>query len=453
MKILLVYPGMTECGFDSYGKGMESSWLSHGLCSISAYLKNIGHTVKLLDLRRLKGWEDFSMQVEEYNPDIAGITIMSVDYNPAMKSIELIKEVNSNIKTVVGGAHPTLMLNEIETNPKIDYIILGEGEISFAELIEKIKNGQSGDRVIQGIKPDLDKLPFADRDIFGASEYPLPIKGFESPFVTLIAGRGCVYNCKFCQPAEKIIFGNKVRRRSASNVIEELKILREKYRFESWMVHDDCLTEDRAWVEEFAEKYRENKFTQIFACQSRADIICRNEETVKLLHDAGLRLFFIGFESGNQRVLNFLRKGTKVEHNYKAAEICKKYDIKIWANYMMGIPTETKEEVMDTVNMIKKIKPDVKSPAFYTPHPGSDLFKYCEENNLSLITSHNSYRRNPTEAKIKGVDYIFLNKAMNKSLGAKAIIKNSSIVVNYIRPILGRYPNFKKTLQKIINMI
>ena len=83
---------------------------------------------------------------------------------------------------------------------------------------------------------------------------------------------------------------------------------------------------------------------------------------------------------------------------------------------MLGIPTETKEEVMDTVRMIKKIKPDVRSPAFYTPHPGSDLYKYCIENNLSLIKSHSEYRRNPYGEKVKGVDYNFLRKARDESL-------------------------------------
>ena len=101
--------------------------------------------------------------------------------------------------------------------------------------------------------------------------------------------------------------------------------------------------------------------------------------------------------------------------NLKAAEICKKYKIKIWANYMMGIPTETKEEVMDTVNMMKKIKPDIYSPAFYTPHPGSDLYEYCVKHDLSLVKDHAAYARN-RQPKIKGVDYDFLNRAMEESL-------------------------------------
>ena len=136
-----------------------------------------------------------------------------------------------------------------------------------------------------------------------------------------------MYNCSFCQPAEKMIFGKNVRRRSPSNVIEELKILREKYKFKTLMIHDDCLTEDKKWIIEFCKLYRENDFNAKIICQSRADIICRNEDTIKLMAETGLGMLLIGFESGNQRVLNFLRKGTKVEHNFKAAEICRKYGL------------------------------------------------------------------------------------------------------------------------------
>jgi radical SAM superfamily enzyme YgiQ (UPF0313 family) len=82
---------------------------------------------------------------------------------------------------------------------------------------------------------------------------------------------------------------------------------------------------------------------------------------------------------------------------------------------MLGLPTETQEEVMETISMLKEIDPDYYSPAFYTPHPGSDLYDYCVENDLSLITSHDQYRRNPTETKIRGQDYEFLMWAVEES--------------------------------------
>ncbi|MFH1453837.1 MAG: radical SAM protein [Armatimonadota bacterium] len=422
MKVVLIYPGITSCGFKSKDKSSESTWISHGLCYLGANAVSHGYEVELIDLRRLNGWDHFIKEIERINPSVAGITMMTVDYEPAMEAVKIIKDKLPQIKIIAGGVHPTIGINELKEDPRIDHIITGEGEISFVELLNDIKDNKNAPKVIQGKTPELDKLPMADRNLFTLREQPIGGQ-LPEPFFTLIAGRGCIYNCSFCQPAEKLIFGKKVRRRSVDNVIEELKYIRDNYGFNSFLIHDDCLTEDRDWIMEFCRKYKENGFKQTFACQSRADIICRNEDMVKELADAGLSLFLIGFESGNQRILNFLRKGTKVEHNLKAAKICRKYNIRIWANYMMGIPTETKEEVLDTVNMIKEIAPDVYSPAYYTPHPGSDLFEYCEKHGLSLVKDHSGYRRNATEPKIKDVDYVFLDKAVEDSMRQTPVIK------------------------------
>jgi radical SAM superfamily enzyme YgiQ (UPF0313 family) len=226
--------------------------------------------------------------------------------------------------------------------------------------------------------------------------------------------------------------------------MRELKELRERYRFASFMFHDDCLTEDRHWVTEFCRLYQEEGFTQPFFCQSRADIIVRHPDMVAIMADVGLKGYFIGFESGNQRVLNLLRKGTKVEQNYRAAEICRQHGLVIWANYMLGVPTETREEVMDTVNMIREIDPDYHSPAFFTPHPGTDLFDYVMKHDLSLIDDYDSYRRNPTEPKVKGQDYEFLTWALNHSQRRKP----ANLIRRGARSFWRRYGDPTKYVRK-----
>lgn len=413
--LTFIYPGIVGCGFGSFGKNVDSSWISHGLAILSACLKKEGLNCELIDLRRLSTWKDFEKIIKKIKPEIVGITMMSVDYNPAIKSAELIKNINPKTRIIVGGPHPTLATEEVKRQKVFDYIVTGEGEIVLPEIIKKIKKGKKSTKVINGQKPDLEKIPFADRELFGAFEVPI-VRELPKPFVSIIAGRGCLYNCSFCKPAEDKLFGRPVRRRSVENVIKELKILRDKYHFKSLMIHDDCLTEDRQWVIKFCQKYKEEGFKQPFVCQSRADIICQNHDMVKLMSEAGLYMYLIGFESGNQRVLNFIRKGTTVQQNLRAADICRKYKVRIWANYMLGLPTETKEEARDTVKLIQKIKPDYFSPAFYTPHPGSDLFTYCEKNNLSLIKNHDQYRRDPYGEKIKGQDYEFLTRAKELSM-------------------------------------
>lgn len=412
--VTFIYAGIVGCGFGSFGRSVDSSWLSHGLSILSACLQEGNLTTHLVDLRRLSGWREFKKEIKGIEPEIVGLTMMSVDFNPVLKSIELIKKINATTKIIVGGPHPTLATKEVASCREIDYIVLGEGEIVLPKLVRNLQRGRKVKRIIQGTRPNLDKIPFADRELFGAFEVPI-VPELPTPFVSIIAGRGCAYNCNFCKPAEDILFGRPVRRRGVRNVIAELKMLRDQYDFRSLMIHDDCLTEDRDWVIEFCRQYQKENFRQPFVCQSRPDIICRNENMVALMAKAGLYMYLVGFESGNQRVLNFIRKGTIVEQNLKAAQICRRHGVRIWANYMAGLPTETQEEVMDTVAMIKKIKPDYYSPAFFTPHPGSDLYEYCRKHRLSLIKSHDQYRRDPTGPKIKGQDYHFLKEAIRES--------------------------------------
>jgi anaerobic magnesium-protoporphyrin IX monomethyl ester cyclase len=425
MRTTLVYPGITGKGFDSLGQGMDSGWISHGLAILAACAKEQGSEVNLLDLRALHAWDDYRNELLARRPDVVGVSMMSVDYNPAIRCLEIARQALPDAVTVVGGPHPTLLLDEVKDNPNIDHIFLGEAEITFPAFLARQERGDPSERVIPCIHTDLDTIPFADHEFFleewrkwgyhlESPEAPFVAES-PLPFVTIIAGRGCIYNCSYCQPAERQIFGWQVRRRSVPNVLAELTALRDRYHFNSFMFHDDCLTEDRDWVIAFCQAYRDAGFSQPFFCQSRADIIVKNEDMVKIMAAAGLRGYLIGFESGSDRVLRFIRKGTKRAQNLEAARICRKYGISIWANYMMGLPTETKEEVLETISMLKEIDPDYYSPAFYTPHPGSDLYTYCMEHDLSLIKNHDSYRRNPDEAKIKGVDYTWLRWAVGES--------------------------------------
>jgi radical SAM superfamily enzyme YgiQ (UPF0313 family) len=165
MKVTLIYPGITDCGFAS-SKGNEGSWINHGLCQLSASLKTKGHPVELIDLRRLTGWDDFERRVKDTDLGVVGITVMSVDYQVAKKCAEIIKKNKPRTQIVVGGPHPSIMPEEFEGKGFADCVFMGEGEVTFPELVNALKDGGSLPAKIRGVPPDLDKIPFADRGAF-----------------------------------------------------------------------------------------------------------------------------------------------------------------------------------------------------------------------------------------------------------------------------------------------
>lgn len=417
MKISLIFPGVIEHGFNSVKKP-HGNWMNHGLALISASLKKQGHQVDLIDLRELSGWDEFEAQIQSFDSMVVGITMMSLDFEPALQAAKIIKKHRPNVKILVGGPHPSICPEEVSACEEFDFIFKGEAEKSIPQLMEKIEKGEVFPRIISGeISHNLDDIEWADRDLFHFQETSIFPKVLPDPFVTLIASRGCRYNCNYCQPSERLIFGNKVRRRSPRDIVNELKYLQQKYHFNSFMIHDDCLTEDRKWVMEFCQKLKEAGIHKPFFAQSRADIICKHPDMIRALKLAGLEVLIVGFESGSDRVLKFLRKGCTRKQNLQAASICRKLEIKVWANYMLGLPTETKQEALETLSMLKKIKPYHCSPAFYTPHPGSDLYEMGEKMGLHFDhADHSLYCRGDFKPKIKGVDYQFLQELLRKSV-------------------------------------
>jgi anaerobic magnesium-protoporphyrin IX monomethyl ester cyclase len=375
---------------------------------------------------------------------------MTVDYAPGVEAARRAKRILPDVRTVVGGIHPTLCPQEMLEVEEIDHVITGEGEFALVELAREVHAGRRGERQMAGTAPDLNALPYEMREVFDIQvSLRHPLQPLRPPFVTLITGRGCLYNCSFCQPAERSLFGRKVKRRSVAHVMGELEGLREKYRFASMLIDDDCLTEDPDWVMAFCDAYQGAGFHQKFFCQSRADIIVRREPMIRRMKEAGLSGVFIGFESGSERLLRLLRKGCKLEHNYEAARILKDIGVNIWANIMVGIPTETKEEALATFKMLEDLDPEFFSPSFFTPHPGSDLYDWCVERDLCLIRDHASFRRNPTEAKIKGIDYGFLREQLERAHARRRVKHFFNRVkwkVNRMAPPSPRIPSPSRSL-------
>ncbi len=415
MRIVLVYPGMGVLGFDQREMGSgESHWIQHGLASIGAYLKSQGHEVNLVDMRVCVSWEDAIFRIGEYHPEVIGVSCSCLDYKYVKDLMVLLRSKIESVITVVGGILPSIDTKEASTM-LADYIITGEGEITFGKLVNNGIMRHESPVVIPGERPDLDSLPFADRELFEYSrELCFGMANETPPIVTMIAGRGCCFGCLYCQPAESAVFGGKFRMRSPENVIEELKQLREKYHFNSITWWDDTFTINPKWINRFCDLYERNGFKASMLACCRADIICNNKQMIERLASVGMKCFIIGFESGSQRLLDFISKGTTVDQNFQAAKICRKYGIEIMGTFMMGLPTETQDESLDTARMLREINPEYPMVFYFTPIPGTKLYEYCKENRLILREDRFDIERTSQyDPKIKGVDYAFIEAIRN----------------------------------------
>ena len=411
MKITLVHPLSGLVSYADNRMTLENNFISLGLCYLASELKSKEYQVSLIDARRYQNEYEILYKILEFSPDIIGFHCQCISYNFVKHMSELIKARYGNKhKICVGGIHPTLKPDDFEF---ADYIFCGEGEKTFTERIGNL----DGDKVIQCERvEDLDNIRFPDREIY--RDYKGKIQNkvvplMEMPLVDIIIGRGCVYDCLFCQPSERKLFG-KMRMRSVDNVIEELKELYSRYQFKSVFIHDDTFTWNKKWLDSFFGAVSNLDFKFKFICQGTVRDLANGDELIKKMKSAGLETIIIGFESGSQRILDFIGKKVNVEDNIGVAEILKQNGIKIWANYMLGIPTETREDIDETLKMIKEIEPEHRSPSFFTPHIGTYLYDYCIENNLILTNDYDKQHRYPNEAKIKNIDYKYIVEKMRE---------------------------------------
>ena len=411
-----------------------------GLAYLSAHLKANGHDVSLIDLRTLTGWEEYEERLREEKPDWLGVSVMSIELGISREAALRAKNILPNILCVAGGSHPTSNPEDlIGQEYGFDYVIKGEGEVSFPELI---KNPDQFDSVFWGKSINLDNVLIADRTIWDdfqqrtmTDPFGLPGYRFPLPFAEIINIRGCPYQCSFCfGPGEQNMYtkettGGKrianIRGRSVENVMQELHFLCDTYGVKSVMFHDDHFLMSKAWCLDFCQALHEHGFVDAglkWVTSIKADAICKHEDVIHKMGEAGLEMLIIGYESFSPRVLKWFNKTATREQNLEAAKICKEAGIKVWANYILGVPTDTgwhPEDDLMTVGAVLETDPMHYSPSFLTAVPGSPLYDYYKDNDLILgdMSAESLGERGPLAAKLKGVDYDFLSSIVVTDAG------------------------------------
>lgn len=269
----------------------------------------------------------------------------------------------------------------------MDYVLLGEAEYTLLELLQALKgqqplstipglvylqDGQLLRTAKRAVATDLDRLPFPAWDLVDVEQYRQAwISRYGYFSINFATTRGCPYKCNWCA---KPIYGNRYNARTPRNVFEELRALHARYGFDHIWFCDDIFGLKPGWVKEFAALLQEAGMKIRFKIQSRADLLI-NDAQVKPLADAGCETVWMGAESGSQKILDAMDKGTTVQQIGQATRMLKAQGIEVAFFIQFGYLGETKEDIEKTLDMIETLKPDIIGISVSYPLPGTAFFE------------------------------------------------------------------------------
>jgi radical SAM superfamily enzyme YgiQ (UPF0313 family) len=376
---------------------------------LSAIAKKEGHDVKLLNIttvfrdgltREFKRLAKFFSsdnvmfkKLEAYQPDLIAFSVTTFDYQRALHYAEIFKKICPNAKIVFGGIHVSSVPEVVIANDFIDYVVIGEGEIAFSEIIKHIEKGNSSEPIVNtwyksednaiikgrqiGFIQDLDSLPHFDKEIW---EEISPIKSY---YLTMTS-RGCPYNCSYCFnhffkdiPDEK---SNYIRRRSVKHVLEELAAAKEKYHISVIEFWDDIFIFDKKWLKEFLEAYKK-EIGIPFKCYIHVNLF--DEEIAIWLKDAGCKWVDFGIQNINEEYRKTHLKRNETNANIiNALRILKKHKIVSFADYIVALPGDIKEHYEEARLFFIENMPDIIEPYWMSYHPKTEIIEKGFEHNV-----------------------------------------------------------------------
>ncbi len=430
MKILFLVPPETESLESSVPKALEGGkgyYPKLGLMYVAAYYEKVsGNTPVFIDCPPENVSEaDLLTRFKEIQPDLVAMSIMTFNLLDALQSARVLKRENPNVKICLGGPHVNMYPKETLNLPEIDYVVFGEGEPIFTQLATTLdKEGGDSDALksIKGlgwkrdgvahINPaetellDLDTLPNPARHLVDVSKY-VHIIGEGRQFFTIQATRGCPAACSFCD-IRKTTF----RCRSAENVVEEIEELVAMGVDDLFFV-DDTITINKKNLLKICELIVERGIKINYKISARVDTV--TPELLAALKRSGCYRIHYGIESATPRHLAYLQKGQTPEKVERACKWTRQAGIGFFAYMMIGIPHETREEMMATVDLAKRLKPDYAQFSICTPYPKTELYFEMLKEGIVTEDYWQRFAENPTpQFKIKFWNKDFTEEELRK---------------------------------------
>lgn len=385
MKVLLINPLTLE---DS----MVNITPNLGLGYLAAALKNNGFDVEIWDgVKKEMTKQKLEQRLKQLDYDVAGFQAYTRSVREVQDCLEKVKSINPEVITIIGGPHSSGDPEGSMKYLKTDYAFRGEAEIGLVQLLKKLSGGENtpfeeinnliwknnGEVVCNPLKPieNLDIVGIPAWDMINPNDYPYaPIGAFSKkyPLTSISTTRGCPYHCTFC--ANNTIMGRKVRARSTEIVLQEMELLHDKYGIREFQIIDDNFTSRKALTLGVCKGIIDRGWDISLSFPNGVRLSTLDEEILALLERAGCYSLGLGIESGSPATLKNMRKAQSVDEiREKVNLIHRVTKIRTTGFFIIGYPTETKDDILQTINLSKELPINRAQFTICLPVPGSEM--------------------------------------------------------------------------------
>ena len=351
-----------------------------GALYLTSYLQHNNVNAEIADLNIIKRWKKKVVDIISEEPNFIALSSNVANFSNTLYIANLIKTYNSNIKIIVGGPHPSSIPERYLRNKNIDVVCVGEGERTLYEYVTRGENVEglmlrkNGTLFFTGNRnliEDVDKIPFPSLEQVDITKYSYLFQK-QKPISNIITSRGCPYHCTFCLHS---VYGHKWRARSPKNVVDEMKWQVNELGVKELCIWDDNFSFDLKRVEKICALIKEENLNFSWQCSSglRVDRITKN--VLKKMKDAGCYIVIIAPDTGDPYVLKKIQKSFTLEDAERAIKWCKELNLLVPLYIMMGFPFETLKNVKNSLQFIKKVKPDIISIHKFYPFPKTQIVK------------------------------------------------------------------------------
>lgn len=382
-KILLMTPPYHTGIIEITGK-----WPPLNLLYLAGALRQFNYQIDIYDaMTKNHTLTEIEAYIRSSSPQIIITGAYTSSINAALETLALVKKINPDIITILGGVHATFCFEEIlrQHHDIVDFIVLGEGEVTVCELLEAIKNNLDLG-LIKGIAyrqkgciqrtadreqiADLDSLKPA-WDLLDWSDYRYRVTDRRLALVS--SSRGCNHQCRFC--SQHKFWRGTYRQRSPENLVAELEYLNKTHQVEMSMFSDEYATLDRKRWEKILDLLIEKNLGMHFSIETRAEDIIRDQDILWKYKKAGFMHVYVGVESTRQADLNLYKKNLSIDKGRQAIQLLNQAGILTECSFILGTPDETPESIEIVLQQALDYNPDLAHFLLITPWPYSDIYE------------------------------------------------------------------------------